>query len=915
MKLKKHDSGLMTAVESTDKKLVPLFRRAVRRGTSKLEAMLAADAVSHDAGPPTYHCMARDQFIHGHNHLEAERVAAGDARPSDYQFFGNPLIVDPEGSGEDWESPSSRAAMGRHLVYTFEFDREGPAFLREQCRWALPLKDWAKSQFGRLYRDLKQFGDFRLMNVTYSGGKSLHIHIVFETALMIDRCKAEVSPAAVRAGYRAHWLRLHDVVMGHLQPSGGITPDDTLATSTALRRMPNGHRVVGDDHPLGLTPGSKVRQVVLWEQAVERNPAKEVFHSPSLFAAKPMRAKRGGEVARRALLTDAQLTYAEGWFQDFYGGTGLVLAGIEPTNDGYVARFHNSKADTNPASMLTEAFVTPILRGRDSERVGTLRPLPLRFGKMLDHLASEVDEAKGFDSAELAIARRRLGSFVPYWITGNDISLIHAAEGVGKSTSIMRHIDLSLTTGRLGQPSMFAFVTYDDAAMKAQQFNISRASAAGGKCNDEFIGVVWRSFSRLYSDIAGSAELLTVDDADEADASLWSLIQMRQPDVASAMGEELAAIWRKIEGRTPVLFTVHDAAHQWADNTFTRRMLCSDFFEDSFDPASSRARTELNWLVHDEVSISTFVDRFTDEEMRWLQGLRASGTRVWSSGGSKRQRAVYRKFADKDGGNCPVERADAQRALRAGLEAFEPIVISDAAEYGFQNHAMTPFGCEGQRYFIRCRDWWMEGERPVANRVMFLTTEIVPSLIARKAVPSLIYLRPTTSIGRDVIGVDAARRVNAENAPAIAQQYAGTGTWVIANKLDGAEHTISPFAVRGRNDLADADIVQIVTTFHPYHYRELQALGTWLGRDDLALLAHVDQINQSSGRNRGPRNNGASHKVYINLTLFRAIMGNAVVRDELRYVWRLEMDEVQRKNARARGNEPAGDENEDRKTA
>jgi hypothetical protein len=915
MKMNKHDYDLLDAVEALDKSLVHLFRRAVRRGTSKLETMLADDAVSRDGQQATYHCMARDQFVHGHNHLEAERVVTGNARPSDFQFFGNPLIVDPEGSGKDWASPSSRATLGRHLIYTFEFDWDDPAFLVEQCRWAMPLKAWGKSPFGKLFSNLKGLGDFRLMNVTYSGGKSLHIHLVFETALMMDRLKAEVSPAAVRAGYRAHWLRLQDVVIEHLRPSGGITPDDSLATSTALRSMPNGHRIVGDNHPLGLMPGSRVRQVVLWEQCVERNAAKEVFLSPSLFAAKPMHRQRGGEVARRALLTDAQLTYAEGWFQDFYSGTGLVLAGIEPTNDGYVARFHNSKADANPASMLTEAFVTPILRGRDSERVSTLRPLPLPFGQLLDHLASEVNEGKGFDPAELAIARRRLGSFVPYWITGNDISLVHAGEGVGKSTSIMRHIDFSLTTGRPGQPSMFAFATYDDAAMKAQEFNFSRASAAGGQCDDEFIGVVWRSFSRLYSDMAGSAELLTVDDADEADASLWALIQMLQPDVAKAMAEELAAIWRKIDGRTPVLFTVHDAAHQWADNTLTRRMLCFDFFHDSFDPAASRARTELNWLVHDEVSISTFLDRFTDEEMRWLQGLRASGARVWSSGGSKRQREVYQKFTDKDGGNCAVERADAQRALRAGLEAFEPIVISDAAEYGFQNQAMTPFGCEGQRYFIRCRDWWMEGERPVANRVMFLTTEIVPSLIARKAVPSLTYLRPTTSVGRDVVGVDAARRVNAENAPVIAQQYVGTGTWVIANKLDGAEHTISPFAVRGRNDLADADIVQIVTTFHPHYYRELQALGTWLGRDDLALLAHVDQINQSSGRNRGPRNNGASHKVHINLTLFRAIMANAVVRDELRYGWRLEMDEVQRKNARARNDGPTQDDGEDRRAA
>lgn len=130
MKSNKCDRDLLAAVESTDKKLLPLFRRAVARDTSDLENLLAAHAVTHHGdGSAVYHCMARDQYVHGHNHHGAQRVADGKAQPRDFQFYGNPLTVDEKGSGTTWTKPSSRAALGEHLFYTFEFDCEEAGFL------------------------------------------------------------------------------------------------------------------------------------------------------------------------------------------------------------------------------------------------------------------------------------------------------------------------------------------------------------------------------------------------------------------------------------------------------------------------------------------------------------------------------------------------------------------------------------------------------------------------------------------------------------------------------------------------------------------------------------------------------------------------------------------------------------------
>jgi len=99
MNLKKYDRDLLAAVESTDKKLLLLFRRAIERGESDLELILAKHAISQVSdGPAIYHCMARNQYVQGHNHHGAAKVAAGKARPRDFQFYGNALIVDEDGT-------------------------------------------------------------------------------------------------------------------------------------------------------------------------------------------------------------------------------------------------------------------------------------------------------------------------------------------------------------------------------------------------------------------------------------------------------------------------------------------------------------------------------------------------------------------------------------------------------------------------------------------------------------------------------------------------------------------------------------------------------------------------------------------------------------------------------------------------
>ena len=74
---------------------------------------------------------------------------------------------------------------------------------------------------------------------------------------------------------------------------------------------------------------------------------------------------------------------------------------------------------------------------------------------------------------------------------------------------------------------------------------------------------------------------------------------------------------------------------------------------------------------------------------------------------------------------------------------------------------------------------------------------------------------------------------------------------------------------RGRNDLTDMDIVQLQHFMHPGQWERLEMLNAYLGVDFCVRLAHVDQFNQSAGRNSGFRGGrGKKHWVVVSPSLW-----------------------------------------------
>ncbi|MFC4173389.1 hypothetical protein ACFOYU_15190, partial [Microvirga sp. GCM10011540] len=111
--------------------------------------------------------------------------------------------------------------------------------------------------------------------------------------------------------------------------------------------------------------------------------------------------------------------------------------------------------------------------------------------------------------------------------------------------------------------------------------------------------------------------------------------------------------------------------------------------------------------------------------------------------------------------------------------------------------------------------------------------------------------------------------------------------------------TITHASARGSNDLIGRNVVQTMTWMTPDEYERLQALNAWTRRSDLVGLRHIDEFNQSAGRNLGFRRQGeVKHAFLVNLRLFDVLMEHrSKVLGRARYGLRLRLDRHQRYEA------------------
>ncbi|KQK30838.1 hypothetical protein ARD30_12955 [Bosea thiooxidans] len=193
-------------------------------------------------------------FSVGRNHHVAETIAS-EADPltnfgrdpwSALTYFANPLRVWHRSPvGEDpsineafaADAPKHRVVLGDYHILTYEFDQNDVEFLKEQLSWLRSSGNKLDSRIGGLFKHCSGYADFAGITVNYSGSKSLHIHVVFSTALArqklgLDGCGA----TDLRDGFAAHWERLHETLLPILGVEG-IRADSALRFAEAFRRV------------------------------------------------------------------------------------------------------------------------------------------------------------------------------------------------------------------------------------------------------------------------------------------------------------------------------------------------------------------------------------------------------------------------------------------------------------------------------------------------------------------------------------------------------------------------------------------------------------------------------------------------------------------------------------------------------
>jgi hypothetical protein len=368
-------------------------------------------------------------------------------------------------------------------------------------------------------------------------------------------------------------------------------------------------------------------------------------------------------------------------------------------------------------------------------------------------------------------------------------------------------------------------------------------------------------------------------------------------------------MWDEIGPRKPVFFTVHDVAQRWTLTTPTRLMWARNFWigrmNDPGHVRDCRRSTALGLLVHDEVSFESLVALHRAEAIDWVERLKEADPKVWQGRRSNlaSQFASYRRFANAipfpviGAASCPVSFNEAREIVGLGNVAWDEVETRWSGEYGAlaDDQSEDIYAARmGRRWRVAPRVWW----RGAAERVVILTTEAVPTEVARRISEDwTVHELETPLLKRDWVDVYPQRGVTGGKLMNVVSDYRRSGDkaacTVISNKVKALPGTITHQSARGSNAFIGQDLAQTMTFLTPDEVERLEALNAWTGRGDLIRLRHWDQFNQSCGRNLGFRKHGdVRHDLLIGHRLLECLLTDGL--DRSRYDLRLHLSRAQR---------------------
>lgn len=858
--------------------------------------------------------LAVDHYLSGKNpHIAKALRNQQDAWPA-LTFFTNPLSIPPaplliEGK-EEWIPPMDRVIWGQNQVMTYEFDQPDLPFFRKQLAWCRSADGkQLNCAMGKLFLACSQWVDFRGITVVYSGSKSFHIHIVFTTANAI----AQGITQNVREGLKGHWHRLLNTVMAELQPN--VQPDMSMWQPEKFRRFPNGIRQLDKPNIIGIPAGANVPQLTVWEKFRNRGAKGQLamFFDPTLFVQSKKPAISRTSKQLDFLPSDAELDFCRAKMKEIYNDASL------PSFHDFVqhgasirAHFSNHAGDRKPASYMDANYQTVNINGNNPAGLTpqtTLR-LPKSLGEMCADWCAEYQQIntrertpleQGFAMAvkDNDSARREMAKLLMLVIRDEKkMSFICAPEGISKTTGLFdNHHRISpwLAAQEAGAV-MYAFADYKAAYEKAGEFN-SRQSA------NKYRAVVLESFDHAYSSACKKLSMAAMNLQQvwaSGHTSLWTAIEAIQPDVMDVLRQRHTELWAEIGDATPVFFTVHAVAHNWELSAKSRLMWARSYWTlcgQSDQTKICRDETKLSLLVHDEIRAENLVASYPSWKVDWVSAMVAKDANAWNSRSPAAVRfAAYKAFVLSSPFKDSLTYEEVQDIVGFAGHDWDRVTTSNSGEYGPLKSAYA--ATIGNEWSIIERSWPTD----TASRTVVLTTESVPLMIARRSLHdwNIIDL-DTPLLKADFVETHAQRGVTGKNLPKLCLEWRrrDTDLYIVSNKVAHLPNTMTHARARGSNQLIGKNILQTMTFVAPAEFETLEALNAWTSLNCLIRHRHIDEFNQTAGRNLGFRKCGNSrHYLLVNKALFDLLVGAPSARS--RYQMRVVPNRHQRSKARIR---------------
>lgn len=343
----------------------------------------------------------------------------------DYTHFSNPLRIPAYGPcrrdksrqyNREWEPPLRRGAIGLFWAFTFEHDPDDTDGFQMQLDWIWQKDADGPSSLGRLDGYLrKHYRDYRGFTVVWSGGKSIHIHLIFDTAhLARDAClhaaalantdpdhrlknwSGDIRDDAVWNYHKMKW----ETLAGLFKSKAGINVefDDSLKPLYQKRRMPWAIREAEEGNFHGFPVGTWIPQIVLDERLVKTSPkgaggwlltAAEANAVPPKIPAQRSRGTRRDQTSDTELL-DAMIDYlAKAWGRDF-----PRPANVEWLDGSPSVHFYNHANDQHPSTYLGSGHSRLVYRGAGAPSSDPI-VAQLPRGMSLDDLVFFLEEQIG----------------------------------------------------------------------------------------------------------------------------------------------------------------------------------------------------------------------------------------------------------------------------------------------------------------------------------------------------------------------------------------------------------------------------------------------------------------------------------------------------------------------------------------